>query len=93
MSTSWGADFEEVLREFLPFMDEDEALTADTDLRDAGLDSLGTVELLGRLEARYDVRFVDEALSRETFGTAGTLWAAVARLAAGVGSGDLEGVA
>ncbi|BFO16804.1 hypothetical protein SHKM778_31920 [Streptomyces sp. KM77-8] len=80
MSTSWGPDFEEVVRGFLPFLDEGEPLTAETDLRDAGLDSLGTVELLGKLEAQYDVRFADEALSPETFTTPGTLWAAVARL-------------
>ncbi|WP_328663574.1 phosphopantetheine-binding protein [Streptomyces sp. NBC_00328] len=80
MSTDWGPDFEAVLRGFLPFLGEDEPLTPQTDLRDTGLDSLGTVELLGKLEAQYEVRFVDEALSRETFATPGTLWAAVARL-------------
>lgn len=73
----WDQQFEELLRSYLPFLAADESLDDDTGLRDLGLDSLGTVELLAAIEARYDVRFMDEALSLETFATPGVLWAAL----------------
>jgi len=76
----WDQQFEELLRSYLPFLAADETLDDDTNLRDLGLDSLGTVELLAALEARYDVRFMDEALSLETFATPGVLWAAMASM-------------
>lgn len=76
----WDQNFEELLRGYLPFLDEDEPLAADTDLRDNGLDSLGAVELLGSLESAYDVRFVDEALSLDTFATPAVLWQTLTRL-------------
>ncbi|MFC7310265.1 phosphopantetheine-binding protein [Streptomyces monticola] len=77
---AWDQQFEDVLREYLPFLPEDESLTADTDMRDSGLDSMGTVELLGALEALYDIRFVDEALSLDTFATPAVLWATIEKL-------------
>ncbi|WP_331742181.1 phosphopantetheine-binding protein [Streptomyces sp. NBC_01006] len=77
---AWDRRFEELLREYLPFLSEGEPLAPDTSLRDAGLDSLGTVELLGSLESAYGVRFVDDALSPETFATPEVLWAALGRL-------------
>jgi acyl carrier protein len=70
----WDQQFEDLLRQFLPFLGADEVLEADSTLRDLGLDSLGTVELLGSLEDRYDVRFLDEALNAETFATPASLW-------------------
>ncbi|WP_329572834.1 phosphopantetheine-binding protein [Kitasatospora sp. NBC_01266] len=82
---AWDQKFEELLREYLPFLDGEEPLEADTDLRDSGLDSLGAVELLGSLEGAFDVRFVDEALSLETFATPAVLWQTIERLQA-VGS-------
>ena len=76
----WDHQFEELLRTYLPFLAADEILAGDTSLRDLGLDSLGTVELLAALEARYDVRFLDDALSLETFATPGVLWAALSAI-------------
>ena len=76
----WDMKFEELLRGYLPFLDADAPLEADTDLRISGLDSLGAVELLGSLESAYDVRFVDEALSLDTFATPAVLWETVTRL-------------
>ncbi|KAB2346138.1 phosphopantetheine-binding protein [Actinomadura rudentiformis] len=70
----WDAQFEDILRGFLPFIEPDEELGADASLRDLGLDSLGTVELLALLEGTYGVRFVDDALTMETFATPATLW-------------------
>ncbi|MFB8396971.1 phosphopantetheine-binding protein [Streptomyces yangpuensis] len=77
---AWDQRFEDLLREYLPFLSADEPLTPETDLRDAGLDSLGTVELLGSLESAYDVRFVDEALNLDTFATPASLWATLAKM-------------
>ncbi|PYC66973.1 phosphopantetheine-binding protein [Streptomyces tateyamensis] len=79
---SWDQQFEDLLRKFLPFIGADETLTADTDLRDLGLDSLGTVELLAQLEELYGVRFLDDALSLETFATPGVLWSTLSDIRA-----------
>ncbi|WP_422752549.1 phosphopantetheine-binding protein [Micromonospora sp. WMMD708] len=70
----WDQRFEAILRQHLPFLDPEETLLAGTSLRDSGLDSLAMVELLATLESEYDVRFVDEAMSMETFATPQTLW-------------------
>lgn len=76
----WDAQFESLMRSFLPFMPPDEPLTTGMSLRDNGLDSMGAVELLSALENEYDVRFRDEALSLETFTTAGRLWGELSKL-------------
>ncbi|MEU3657711.1 phosphopantetheine-binding protein [Streptomyces sp. NPDC032161] len=73
----WDDRFEEILRTFLPFLPPQEPLTTDTELKDLGLDSLGTVQLLGTLEETYQVRFLDSALTMDTFRTAGVLWETV----------------
>lgn len=83
----WDQQFEDLLREYLPFLSDGEPLTPDTDLRDAGLDSLATVELLGSLEGAYDVRFVDEALNMETFATPATLWGTLTRMTEAAAAG------
>jgi acyl carrier protein len=76
----WDQQFEELLRRYLPFIAADETLDEDTSLRDLGLDSLGTVELLAALEGQYDVRFVEDALTMATFATPGVLWAALSAM-------------
>ncbi|TDQ04393.1 acyl carrier protein [Labedaea rhizosphaerae] len=70
----WDEQFEELLRRYLPFLSPEDPIEGDTRLRDFGLDSLGMVELLAQLEAAYDVRFVDDALTLETFETPDVLW-------------------
>ncbi|MFC9249581.1 acyl carrier protein [Streptomyces sp. NPDC057136] len=70
----WDQQFEEIIRSSLPFLPADEQLLPDLDLRDHGLDSLGIVELLVSLEGGYEVKFVDDALTAETFSTPGVLW-------------------
>ncbi|MFF5897542.1 phosphopantetheine-binding protein [Streptomyces argenteolus] len=52
-------------------------LTADDDLFDKGLNSLGVVALVVAVEECYAIEFPDEALDRETFRTPGRLWATV----------------
>ncbi|MGW0856644.1 acyl carrier protein [Streptomyces sp. NPDC002690] len=66
-------DFEKTVRPFLPYLPDDEPLEADAELRDLGLDSLATVELLSVLEDRFQVRFRDDALSLENFRTPAVL--------------------
>ncbi|GAA3463292.1 acyl carrier protein [Saccharothrix longispora] len=76
----WDSTFDETLRSFLPFLSAEEALAADTPLREYGLDSLATVELLAVLEQNYGVRFQDDALNLETFENPGRLWTTLAGL-------------
>ncbi|MFP3992321.1 acyl carrier protein [Streptomyces sp. E11-3] len=83
---AWDQQFEETLREYLPFLAADEQLSPDTNMRDMGLDSLGTVELMGSLENTYDVRFVDDALNLDTFATPAVLWEALSKMFETTGS-------
>ncbi|MFD7734600.1 phosphopantetheine-binding protein [Kitasatospora phosalacinea] len=78
----WDERFEESVRRFLPYLPADEELVADAPLRDFGLDSLATVDLLSVLEDAYGVRFQDEALSLATFETPETLWKTLSRIRA-----------
>ncbi|NLU81019.1 acyl carrier protein [Micromonospora sp. HNM0581] len=73
----WDQRFETIVRQHLPFLGPEEPLLDGTSLRDSGLDSLAMVELLATLESEYKVRFVDEAMSMETFATPKTLWSAM----------------
>jgi acyl carrier protein len=73
----WDSKFDELLRQYLPYLAADEELTANVPLRELGLDSLAVVELLKALEDTYDVRFEDDALTLETFETPGVLWSAL----------------
>jgi acyl carrier protein len=75
--TMWDENFEDLVRRFLPYLAADEPLEQDARLRDYGLDSLATVELLACLESTYRVRFDDDALSLATFETPGILWKAL----------------
>ena len=55
-------------------------LSDDSDLYEAGLTSLITVNLLLAIEDHFDIEFPDELLSRRTFQTIDSLAEAVARL-------------
>ncbi|MFH8409691.1 phosphopantetheine-binding protein [Streptomyces sp. NPDC018019] len=70
----WDAGFEELLSSVLPRRDRTGPLTADLDLKKAGLDSMATIELLVRLEAAYRVEFPEDALTAATFATPAALW-------------------
>jgi nodulation protein F len=76
----WSQDFENLLRRHLPEAGPDRPLSTDARLFDLGLDSFGTVELLVALEHTFDVLLPDEALTEETFFTAGSLWQVVSGL-------------
>ncbi|MCF3137264.1 MULTISPECIES: phosphopantetheine-binding protein [Streptomyces] len=78
----WDDQFEGLIRPHLGFLPEDAPFTKDLDLRDAGLDSLGIVDLLIEIENAYDVKFTDDALSMETFSTPDALWRTLSGLRA-----------
>jgi nodulation protein F len=76
----WDTQFDELLRRQLPFLAADEPLAGDASLREYGLDSLATVELLGALESTYQVRFSDDLLTLDTFASPAVLWRALTTL-------------
>jgi acyl carrier protein len=55
-------------------------LTEDSDLYEAGLTSLSTVNLMLALEEHFDVEFLDRMLGRKTFGSIRALSEAIAEL-------------
>ena len=55
-------------------------LSDDSDLYEAGLTSLSTVNLMLALEEHFDVEFLDRMLGRKTFGSIGALDAAIQEL-------------
>jgi acyl carrier protein len=79
-TTGWDARYEAVLRPHLPFAEPDRALQSGDDLKDLGLDSMETIQLLLDLESFYGLTFPDELLTADTFTSVGGLWAAVSPL-------------
>jgi acyl carrier protein len=72
-STKLLQDYYEVLRSCLPFSDGQPFAHDDT-LTDLGLDSLSAVQLLGELEATFDISFPDDRVTTETLETVESLW-------------------
>jgi acyl carrier protein len=68
--------FQTLLRPYLPLLG-DEPVTAGAQLRELGLDSMQSVDLLFAVEDEYAVALPDEALNEATFSTAGSLWQAI----------------
>jgi acyl carrier protein len=60
-----------------------EQLADDSDLYEAGLTSLSTVNLMLALEEHFDVEFLDRMLGRKTFGSIRALSEAIAELRGG----------
>jgi acyl carrier protein len=75
--------FVEVLRPFLKFLG-DQQVTAESRLRELGLDSMKAIELLFAIEDTFGVSLPDEDLNDTTFATAGSLWRAVAAARVGL---------
>lgn len=80
MRNLWDDRFEDLLRGVLRLLPPDEPLRPDLDMASAGLDSLGTVELLVSLEDVYDIMIPDTQLTPEIFGTPDSLWKVVSPL-------------
>ncbi|MEW2810889.1 phosphopantetheine-binding protein [Streptomyces massasporeus] len=73
------ARFTELLRPFLKHAGPEEiTITAETDLRRLGVDSMQAIELLFRLEDTFGIELPDEDMNDTTFATAGNLWRVVA---------------
>ncbi|MGW4162032.1 phosphopantetheine-binding protein [Streptomyces sp. NPDC004788] len=72
-------EFEGMLRPFLKYAGEQE-LTAESKLRELGLDSMQEIELLFAIEDTFGVQLPDELLTETTFATAGNLWQAISDL-------------
>ena len=70
-------EFETILRRRLAYLAADAELPQDAPLKELGLDSMQAVELVFDLEDELDVMLPDEAMTAETFATAGGLWAAL----------------
>lgn len=67
------AEFEELLRRHLKYLDSGDELAFDAELRTLGLDSMAALNLLFDLEDAFNVMLPDEYLVDETFATAGAL--------------------
>ncbi|MDT0263453.1 acyl carrier protein [Jatrophihabitans lederbergiae] len=76
--------FVELLRSHLKYAG-DQPISHTSRLRDMGLDSMRSIELLFDVEDSYRITISDERLSGPTFETAGALWEVVAELRAGDG--------
>ncbi|MFJ8593535.1 acyl carrier protein [Streptomyces sp. NPDC093598] len=74
--------FTHLLAPFLPYL-KDQPLTEDSRLHDLGLNSMKAIDLLFTIEDELGVSLPDEDLNDATFATAGSLWNAVQRAAAG----------
>jgi acyl carrier protein len=70
-----------------------ENLSDDSDLYEAGLTSLSTVNLMLALEEHFDVEFLDRMLGRKTFGTIKALAEAITELRGPAAASAVHGVA
>jgi acyl carrier protein len=65
LPSAFETELLDLLQQFL--LDPDLALTADDSLIEAGLDSMGIMQLLILIEERWGVVLAPEVLSKETF--------------------------
>jgi len=70
----------DIVRQAIPGLAPETAIGADENLRDAGLTSVGSVNLMLALEAAYDLAIPDEELTPANFRTIATIEALVRRL-------------
>jgi acyl carrier protein len=72
--------FTDLLAPFLKFLGDQE-ITAETALREQGLDSMQAIELLFAIEDTFAVVLPDEHMNDTTFATAGNLWTVISEAA------------
>jgi acyl carrier protein len=75
----WGGRFERMIRSGIRLRPED-PLSADANLANLGLDSVGMVILMVEVEAEYGIALPEELLGFDTFATPAALWAVIQRL-------------
>ncbi|MEV5176534.1 phosphopantetheine-binding protein [Streptomyces flaveolus] len=76
-TTALEAAVREILLPLLGPSADPAGIGPDTDLWQAGLDSLGSVSLMAGIEDTFDIEFPDALLTRETFSTVSRIVAAV----------------
>jgi len=71
-----NSDFVTLLTPFLPLL-RNQVLTPEMRLRELGLDSMKSIDLLFGIEDVFAITLADEDLNDHTFATAGNLWNAI----------------
>ncbi|WP_250405127.1 acyl carrier protein [Streptomyces cellostaticus] len=72
--SEWDEKFSTILRQVLPDFSPDVLIDPDQELRNLGLDSMKTVELLLGLESAYGAILFDDELDPRVFSTPRSLW-------------------
>lgn len=80
----WDRSFERHISRAIPRLSIENGLNVDEDLKNAGLDSLALVALLGDLEREYGIAITDDQLTAENFATPASIWALIVRARAAV---------
>lgn len=73
---AWDSEFEAILRAHLPALGRAQPLLPEHSLRDLGLDSVGTLEILLALEDLYGFEIHEQGVG-DAFASTGRLWSAV----------------
>jgi acyl carrier protein len=76
----YSEQIKELLAQHARLLVDPKQLDDDSDLYQAGLTSLSTVNLMLALEEHFDVEFLDRMLGRKTFGSIRALNDAIAEL-------------
>ena len=76
----YSEQIKQILAQHARLLVDANQLDDDSDLYQAGLTSLSTVNLMLALEEHFDVEFLDRMLGRKTFGSIGALNAAICEL-------------
>jgi acyl carrier protein len=76
----YNDEIKKLLAEHARLLVDVSQLDEDSDLYQAGLTSLSTVNLMLALEEHFDVEFLDRMLGRKTFGSIRSLNEAIAEL-------------
>lgn len=77
LQQTWPAAFEETVRSLLPAYPADQPLLPDTSFRSIGLDSLGVMTLVMRLQQQFDVRFPPAVVAIANFESPAAAWKTV----------------
>ena len=78
--TVYSEEIRSILAEHARLLVEVDTLSDDSDLYQAGLTSLSTVNLMLALEEHFDVEFLDSMLGRKTFTSIRSLSNAISQL-------------
>lgn len=75
-----NADFEQILRTHARSLDPGIGIDPDVSLTSLGIDSLNMVELVVKLEGKFDVDIPSDEITPEAFFTPGTIWRLLCQL-------------